>query len=246
MKRETLRRIILTISAIMMPLIIFFVSPVVALMAAADGTIAACTIVLLSLFILAMFLGRFWCGWLCPCGGMQDLIGMIFKKKTQRGTLDTLKVVIFIFWFGAIVLLYIFAGGILSVNLHYQLDNGINGLFPGMFYVSFIIIAILVIITAIYGSRSFCRYICPVGVFLKFGKDTGRKLKIPQIGIAFHSRSCTNCGKCTQSCPMGVWVVKPNTFGTNSPNCINCFVCSDACRTGSLRLEISRDWKEKR
>ena len=246
MKLESLRQTFLIISAVLIPVLLVFISPVVALMAAADGTIAACTIVLAVLYILAIFLGRFWCGWLCPCGGMQDLIGMFSKKKAQRGTLDILKVYVFIFWFGAIVLLYIFAGGIPSINPYYLLDNGINGLFPGMFYVSLIFIAILATITAIYGSRSFCRYICPVGVLLNIGKKTGRKFGIPQLGVAFHSRSCTNCGRCTQSCPMGVRVVKPDTFGTNSPNCINCFVCCDACRTGSLKLEISRDWREKR
>ena len=242
MKRETLRQTIITISAVLMPFLLVFISPVVVLMAAADGTIAACTIVLAILYILAIFLGRFWCGWLCPCGGMQELIGMFSKKKVQKNrTLAKVRAAIFLLWICGIVLLYVLSGGIFSINPYYYVDNGIGGLFPGMFYVSLIIIVIFVILTAIFGSRAFCRHFCPIGVLLIFGRATGRKHRMPQLGVTYYPKKCTRCGNCMRICPLGIEV-----YSTDSPNCINCFLCCDNCERGALSCGFKRDWKMKK
>ena len=247
MKRETLRQTIITISAVLMPFLLVFISPVVALMAAADGTIATCTIVFVLLYLLAMFLGRLWCGWLCPCGGMQDLIGMFSKKKTQENrTLLKVKATISISWILAIVILYVLAGGIPSINPYYSVENGIGGLFPGMVYASLFIIAIFVILTAIFGVRAFCRHLCPVGFLLIFGRAAGRDHRIPQLGVTFYPKKCVHCGNCIRSCPMGIKVVMPKIYYTDSPNCINCGVCCEECKTGALKHEICRDWDVKK
>lgn len=236
MKRENLRRIILSTTAIFMPILMFFMSPIIIVMAAGEGTIAACTLTFLILFILSLVIGRFWCGWICPCGGMQDIIGMGFDKKTKKSPLDYLKYIFFIFWFGAIVLFFATAGGIRSINVLYNLDNGIGGLYPAMLYLSWAMFAALFVLTAIFGSRTFCRYLCPMCVFFIIGRKIGKVCKIPQLGLIPNAGNCIGCNRCTRSCPMGIEVSKMVRSGdTYDSNCINCGACSYNCKKGALR-----------
>lgn len=239
MKRETLRRIILTISAIIVPLLIIFSAPVLVRTPAADA-IAVCTIFFAVLFISSVFIGRLWCGWICPCGGMQDIIGIGFKKKPKKSRLDAAKFIILFLWLGAIVYLSVNAGAIAGINPYYSPDDGIGGLISVMIYpalIVLIVIAGLSVITAIFGSRSFCRYFCPIGALLILGRNFGRMNALTQIDLIYDSKKCNDCGGCTQSCPMGINVSKTaKSNGTYYENCIICGTCCDKCEFGALKL----------
>ena len=236
MKRENLRKLIISCTAIMMPLLMFFISPIVIVMAAAKGTVAACTIAFAVLFLLSIFIGRFWCGWICPCGGTQDIIGVGFEKKVKKSPLDNLKYLFFFLWFGIIVYGFVAAGGVRSINPFYLLEDGIGGLYPGMLYIAWGIFAASFIITVIFGTRSFCRYLCPMCVFLILGRKIGRVCKIPQIRLIPDAESCIVCGRCTRSCPMGIDVSAMVKSGdTYDVNCINCGSCSYNCKKGALK-----------
>ena len=82
MKRENIRRTVITISAFLMPLTIYFISPVVILMAASEGIINSSAMIFFILFIASLFIGRIWCGWLCPTGGSA---GRSRRRKQEEG-----------------------------------------------------------------------------------------------------------------------------------------------------------------
>ncbi len=85
-------------------------------------------------------------------------------------------------------------------------------------------------LSLIFGSRSFCRYLCPQGVFLTIGAKIGRKIRIPSLHLKLIEDNCSNCKICDKSCPMGLNV--SNRISTNTMdnhNCILCGECIDKC-----------------
>lgn len=89
---------------------------------------------------------------------------------------------------------------------------------------------IIGLLSILLGSRAFCRYICPQGVFLTIGSKLGRKIKIPSLQLKSNYHNCSNCKLCDKSCPMGLDV---NQMVINSTmddlNCILCGECIEKC-----------------
>ncbi|MCG3256618.1 MAG: 4Fe-4S binding protein, partial [Candidatus Heimdallarchaeota archaeon] len=76
-KRQGLRRTLVFISALLFPVVFYYLSPMVPLQGGAEptgGVISGSLIVFAGLFVLSLFLGRAYCGWVCPVGGMQEVV----------------------------------------------------------------------------------------------------------------------------------------------------------------------------
>lgn len=79
-------------------------------------------------------------------------------------------------------------------------------------------------------NRAFCKYICPITVFLKIG--TSRSM----LRIKVDEEKCIRCGKCTAICPMDVEVSSNSRKKCNATECILCLECIKVCPTKALRL----------
>ncbi len=238
MKRENLRRTILAVSAFLMPFTIFFISPAVIVMAASKGVINSSAIVYFLIFIAALFAGRIWCGWLCPCGAMQEIIGRGCEKKTSEGFLNSFKYAVFIIWAVIIAFLFAAAGKIAGVNPLFGTEDG---LFPEILYVYLFLLAAILVFTFVFGGRFACRYFCPMGVITIIGRKTGDALSLPGLRLAAEPEKCTGCGLCDAACPMGLKVSEMvKADDTKNNDCITCGACTDACKRGAVRLELSR------
>ena len=67
MKIQTLQKIrisVLTLSLILFPVTLYYLSPVVSLMGAAAGIVTGSVLVFCAQLIIALFLGRSFCSWL--------------------------------------------------------------------------------------------------------------------------------------------------------------------------------------
>lgn len=77
-------------------------------------------------------------------------------------------------------------------------------------------------------NRAFCKYLCPVTVFLK-----------PMSYFSFlcvhcDESKCIHCDKCLRVCPMNVEVNKESRKRKNGTECILCYECTKACPTKAL------------
>ena len=81
---------------------------------------------------------------------------------------------------------------------------------------------------ALRDNRAFCKYVCPVTVFLKPGA------KYSLLRVHCDESACIHCGKCLRVCPMNVEVNNDSRNRVNATECILCFECAKACPVKAL------------
>lgn len=77
-------------------------------------------------------------------------------------------------------------------------------------------------------NRAFCKYICPVTVFLK------PMSYFSLLRITCDTSKCISCGKCKRVCPMDVDVTDNSRKRKNGTECILCFECVKNCPKNAL------------
>ncbi len=77
-------------------------------------------------------------------------------------------------------------------------------------------------------NRAFCKYICPITIFLK------PMSYFSLIRIKCDTNKCISCGKCKKACPMDVDVTDTSRKRRNATECILCFECVKACPKDAL------------
>ena len=77
-------------------------------------------------------------------------------------------------------------------------------------------------------NRAFCKYICPVTVFLK------PMSYFSLVRIRCDKTKCISCGKCKKICPMDVEMTDNSRKRKNGTDCILCMECVKVCPKGAL------------
>jgi polyferredoxin len=86
----------------------------------------------------------------------------------------------------------------------------------------------------ILGSRSWCRFGCPMAAILGFQQRLFSKFRITTNG-----GQCISCGNCSTHCEMGIDVRAYAQKGENivRSSCVGCGICAAVCPRGVLKLE---------
>lgn len=102
----------------------------------------------------------------------------------------------------------------------------------GLYYLVGIGLAI-----AMKDNRAFCKYLCPITVFLKGGTS------ISLLRIEGNKDNCDQCGVCTDHCIMDIDIPAYTTAGqrVKSSECVLCMQCVAACPQGLLKSSVGLD-----
>lgn len=188
----------------------------------------------LVLTLLSMFVGRFFCGYICFLGTYQEWIYRLFHKKCQpvvkinyidEKKLSFLKylVLLFIIIFSFIGLSRIHINFCPITALAWIKNISILG----------IICLLFITISAIFIERFWCRYLCPYAALLNLTQALGKLLKIKNWNLNRNLETCIDCNLCCKSCPMNINLLEDEFI--NNYNCIKCFRCLDKCpKKGTL------------
>ena len=79
-------------------------------------------------------------------------------------------------------------------------------------------------------NRAFCKYVCPITVFLK------PMSYFTLFLIKVDPSKCVSCGKCERVCPMNVQVSEPSRKRKHGTECILCMKCVEKCPNKALDL----------
>lgn len=78
-------------------------------------------------------------------------------------------------------------------------------------------------------NRAFCKYACPVTVFLK------PMSYFSLLRVECDKDKCVSCGKCKQVCPMNVDVTDNSRKRENGTECIMCLECKRNCPKNAIK-----------
>lgn len=182
--------------------------------------------------------GRLVCGWLCPFGFIQELLGKLSSVKFAiPDMLKPLKYVVLVLTLLLPVVLldqnglgtayfckYVCPAGTLEAGIPLGLGRPELRSLLGVLFTWKIGLLIIFIAASIFTFRPFCLTVCPLGAFYALFNP------ISLWRLERDSESCTLCGACSRACPVDLDVTKD----PNHPECIRCLKCTGSCSNGCL------------
>ena len=235
-KRQNIRQGLILLSFFLFPATFYYLSPVLILEAAYNGIVNGSFIVFGLLFASALFLGRGWCGWLCPAAGCQEALFAARNKKINRG--NWIKWMIWFPWMGSIIWLALRAGGYTEVKPSYQTVYGISVTDLQSFMIYMAVLLVLIVLPSLaFGRRSFCHHLCWMAPFMIIGRKLGNGIRLHSLRLREEKEKCVRCHRCTEHCPMSLpvedMVAKDKM---EHSECILCGTCADTCREKTIAL----------
>ena len=184
------------------------------------GTFEAAVIHYLVAKILGPLLfGRGWCGYACWSAMIFDLLPYKTPQKPRKN-LGFLRYITFSASIIFVALLFYFNAANIALIMWYAFIVG-----NILYYISGIVLAFL-----FKDNRAFCKYLCPVTVFLKPASY------FALLRVKCDTSKCIACGKCRRVCPMEVDMTDNSRKRANGTECILCLNCINACPKKALKL----------
>lgn len=239
MRRQRLRKTLLGISFFLFQyflIIHLLLSPVLIVYGAAHGVIQGSFVVYGLIFLSSLFLGRAFCGWVCPGAGLQELCCLAVKKKTANRKFYRLKYIVLGIWSFAILYAVIQAGGYHHFDFFFAMDKSSptrNGI---MF---FGVLVLIVPAAFIWGKWATCHYVCWIAPLMIMGTKIKERAFWPSLRLRTQPDRCAACGVCDDHCPMSLEVSTMVRSGRmDDPECILCGTCVDMCPVDSIRFSF--------
>ncbi len=200
--------------------------------------------------LMTYFFGKRWyCSWVCGCGGLAETAGEPFRhlsnKKPSAWKFEKISI-------NFVFLMAVVTTALVMINwgLGHEVAGQFVPLYPTFSAIVFkvqgiygmLIVAILsgVMGVGLYpfmGSRVWCRFFCPLaglmGLIQKFGR----------FRITVKDDMCISCGNCSAYCEMGIDVrmYAQSNQSFKRAACVGCGICAHVCPRGVLKLENKTD-----
>lgn len=187
--------------------------------------------------LLAVALGRIFCGWVCPVNTLLEGFDLLRQRALPKIGVrpPDLEVPRWAKW--ALLLIGLAAAVAFNIALwanllpHVQIGRDVFSLMVfGVTNGGVLIFSGVILAELLLSRRAWCRSLCPTGALLGFFGSLApfrvRKAESPCI---------EGCTACARACPMGVNPAKLFSLA----ECYNCGVCTTACPDDLLTLGIA-------
>ncbi|MDD1715667.1 MAG: 4Fe-4S binding protein [Methanolinea sp.] len=238
--RQKIRKWILILTFLAIPVTIFYISPIVIMMGASEGVVTGAFLLYILLFVLSLFAGRIWCGWLCPMGACQELGSPVIKKTVKDGWPNWIKYVVTVLWIAAIARAFLAAGGIQGIDPFYGTVYGISVSSLQVLMMVVLIFTGIFLVAFLTGKRGFCHILCPIAGIMVLGRKIRNAVGWPALQLTADASRCTDCLTCSKRCPMGLDVHGMVRKGEmERADCILCAGCADSCPAGAITYSVN-------
>lgn len=189
--------------------------------------------------LFTYFFGKRWyCSWVCGCGGLAETLGDPFRqlsdKRLRAWRIERYLihgVLVFAVVMTAMVLYTYFTGSsrvlfLDSYTVRSWYGFAIGSIFAGVVGTGFY---------PLMGNRVWCRFGCPLAAYLGIVQRFRSRFRITVNG-----GQCISCGNCSTYCEMGIDVRAYAQRGQDvvRASCVGCGICAAVCPRGVLRLEV--------
>ena len=164
-----------------------------------------------------LLFGRGWCGYACWTAMVLDFLP--YKvPRAPRKNLGFVRYITFALSLAFVAGLFLaHAGNIERIMFLAFIIGNV------LYYASGIALAY-----AFKDNRAFCKYLCPVAVFLK------PMSYFSVFRVVCDKEKCVSCGRCSKICPMNVDVTDNSRKRKNGTECILCLECVKECPRKAL------------
>ena len=186
-----------------------------------------------------VLVGRFFCGFFCSFGAVQDLLWLgshrlraLFPGKRNLKKADRIfrfaKYAVFFYF-----IIFIWSGvtAVKTAGPWQVFGQYVSfGHWPGLKPLLSVggILLLVIFIGSLFVQRFFCRYFCPMGaIYSLISHASFLKIDKPRDG-------CGKCHLCTSKCPMGMDLTKKDRIAGGE--CISCQKCVSWCPKGNARF----------
>lgn len=219
-----------------------------------------CIIAILTLFVITVYAGRIWCGFLCP-QSIWIKIAIFFSRKTEgnrnkRKKIDNSKINAHIFknkfikhilWMSFSTLTaFTFVGYFVPTNFLYTQTLILRLHYWSFFWIFFF--SILTYINIGWFREQFCFIICPYSRLqsvmfdentwiVAYDKKRGEKRGPRPKNIDYKKINlgdCIDCYQCVNCCPTGIDIRNGLQM-----ECIGCAACIDACNNVMKKMNYN-------
>ena len=161
--------------------------------------------------------GRGWCGYACWTAMVLDFLP--YKVPEQpRKKIGWIRYVVFAASLVFVAALFLAHVGHIETIMFWAFIAG-----NLLYYAVGIVLAFVC-----KDNRAFCKYICPITVFMK------PMSYFSLFRIKCDKSKCISCGRCKKVCPMEVDVTDNSRNRKNGTDCILCFECAKVCPKAAL------------
>jgi polyferredoxin len=195
-------------------------------------------LIVIAVPVFVYFFGKRWyCSWVCGCGGLAETLGDPYRQLSDK-SLKAWKierwmvhaVLVFAVLMTAGVLYTYWTGSAQVLGLNTYSIRSVYGVWIGAGFAG-------VVGTGFYplmGNRVWCRFGCPLAAYLGLVQRFKSRFRITTNG-----GQCISCGNCSTYCEMGIDVRWYAQRGQNiiRSSCVGCGICSAVCPRGVLNLE---------
>jgi len=238
--RQRARKALVIFSFFLFPVTMNFLSPYVIVDGAANGVVNGSLIMFGLMFVSSLFLGRAWCGWVCPGGGMQEIVEPVNNKPVNGRKIDWIKWVIWVPWLSLIAWLAIRAGGYSRINFLHLTDSGVSVDEPWKYVTYYGVVVLFVGLAVAVGRRAGCHTICWMAPFMMIGRWIRNHFNWPALRLQANATDCADCMKCTSNCPMSLDVnAMVQAEQMENSECILCGTCVDNCNKQAIRFAFN-------
>ncbi|MBD5441007.1 MAG: 4Fe-4S dicluster domain-containing protein [Treponema sp.] len=164
-----------------------------------------------------LFFGRGWCGYACWTAMVLDFLPYKIPSAPRK-PLGALRYVTF-----SISLLFVAALFFFRIKNKEAIMFRAFIIGNALYYAAGIALAF-----AFKDNRAFCKYLCPITVFLKPASY------FSLLRVKCDTEKCVQCGACKKVCPMDVDITDNSRKRKNGTECILCFECVKSCPVDAL------------
>ncbi|MEH0156544.1 4Fe-4S dicluster domain-containing protein [Limibacter armeniacum] len=197
-------------------------------------------LIVIAVPVLVYFFGKRWyCSWVCGCGGLAETLGDPYRQlsdkslkawKVERWLIHSVLVFAVIMTIGVLYTYFTSSSQFLGIST-YDIRSWygflIGSVFAGVVGTGFY---------PLMGNRVWCRFGCPLAAYLGLVQRFKSRFRITTNG-----GQCISCGNCSTYCEMGIDVRWYAQRGQNivRASCVGCGICASVCPRGVLKLENS-------
>ena len=164
-----------------------------------------------------LFFGRGWCGYACWTAMILDFLPYKIPAGPRK-KLGWIRYAVFVLSLLFVAALFLdHVGNIEKIMFRAFIAGNV------LYYAVGIALAF-----AFKDNRAFCKYVCPITVFLK------PTSYFSLLRVKCDTEKCVSCGKCKRVCPMDVDVTDNARSRKNGTECILCFECVKGCPKNAL------------